>query len=543
MKGKRMFRPALNFPERILFSAAFACLAFFFSTVVFGEEYSFSLIPEDWSAWYSAEFTDSELIVDGRDSIQYAFYQASRFEGNVKLSAKFMVETDERDNSGRVLACGMMLCAGTQKTYYVHFDRNQAILRQSFPDHSFHEFTRKVGVKRPTGIWHEGELELKDGKLSVFLNGEKLCEAVVPEKELTDGKIAFYATQGVAHIKDVRVVGTPRKSQYQDVSSFAVNALPVNPALKSEKIWDKAFHSAFTDIVQFNGEFYCAFRESSVGHIPGKKTGDGDGKVRILRSSDGKVWESAALLERNSIDLRDSKLSVTPDGRLMVVMGGSVYVNQKLVKRVGQVSFSDTKGKNFTVPQDILIDPEIRSDFDWLWRVTWRDGVGYGAVYQLTEPDWSLWLVKTTDGIRYSKIAKLEAAGRPNETTVRFAPNGEMNLLIRRESAGREAFFARADAPYAKWTFANTGVSLGGPNFIYLPDGRILAGGRVNGQTGIGFVDENGKFNLFAILPSAGDNSYPGFVIRDGFLFISYYSGHEGKTAIYLAKISLDDLK
>lgn len=525
------------------FSVAFACLASLASIAVSGEEHSVALVPEDWSAWYSVKFMDSELIIDGRESIQYAFCQARQFEGDVKLSAKFMVEVDSTDDSGRVLAFGMALCSGTQKIYYAHFDRNQALLRQSFPDHSFQEFTRRTGLSRPTGVWHDGAIELKDGRLSVFLNGEKLCEAPVPEKGLTNGKIAFYATQGVAHIKDVRVVGATRKAETQNVSSFAVNVLPTNPAFHSVKIWDEARHSAFTDIVQFHGKFYCAFRESSVGHIPGKSTGEGDGVVRILRSSDGQTWESAALLKRDSFDLRDSKLSVTPDGRLMVVMGGSVYVNQKLVKRVGQVSFSDAEGKNFSAPQDVQIDPEIRSEFDWLWRVVWHDGVGYGVVYQLTEPDWSIWLIKTTDGIHYSKVAKLDVPGRPNETTVRFAPNGEMNLLIRRESMGREAFFAKARAPFTDWSFVNTGVSLGGPNFIYLPNGRILAGGRIHGQTGLGFIDENGKFDAFTVLPSAGDNSYPGFTIRDGVLFISYYSGHEGKTAIYLTKINLNDLK
>ena len=38
-------------------------------------------------------------------------------------------------------------------------------------------------------------------------------------------------------------------------------------------------------------------------------------------------------------------------------------------------------------------------------------------------------------------------------------------------------------------------------------------------------------------LPSGGDTSYPGMVWHQGLLWISYYSSHEGKTNIYLAKI------
>ena len=37
--------------------------------------------------------------------------------------------------------------------------------------------------------------------------------------------------------------------------------------------------------------------------------------------------------------------------------------------------------------------------------------------------------------------------------------------------------------------------------------------------------------------PSGGDNSYPGFVMHKGVLWMSYYCSHEGKASIYLAKV------
>ena len=42
-------------------------------------------------------------------------------------------------------------------------------------------------------------------------------------------------------------------------------------------------------------------------------------------------------------------------------------------------------------------------------------------------------------------------------------------------------------------------------------------------------------------LPSGGDCSYPGMVWHEGLLWMSYYSSHEGKTSIYLAKVRLGD--
>ncbi len=40
-------------------------------------------------------------------------------------------------------------------------------------------------------------------------------------------------------------------------------------------------------------------------------------------------------------------------------------------------------------------------------------------------------------------------------------------------------------------------------------------------------------------LPSGGDTSYPGLVWHQNLLWMLYYSSHEGKTSMYLAKIRL----
>ena len=40
-------------------------------------------------------------------------------------------------------------------------------------------------------------------------------------------------------------------------------------------------------------------------------------------------------------------------------------------------------------------------------------------------------------------------------------------------------------------------------------------------------------------LPSGGDTSYAGLVEHDELIWVSYYSSHEDKTAIYLAKVEV----
>jgi|GEM_PF-6459872 len=40
-------------------------------------------------------------------------------------------------------------------------------------------------------------------------------------------------------------------------------------------------------------------------------------------------------------------------------------------------------------------------------------------------------------------------------------------------------------------------------------------------------------------LPSAGDCSYPGLYWEDDLLHVMYYSSHEGKSAIYYARVKV----
>jgi len=47
---------------------------------------------------------------------------------------------------------------------------------------------------------------------------------------------------------------------------------------------------------------------------------------------------------------------------------------------------------------------------------------------------------------------------------------------------------------------------------------------------------QKGTLTEFLILPSGGDTSYPGLVWHEDQLWVSYYSSHEEKTAIYLAR-------
>lgn len=84
------------------------------------------------------------------------------------------------------------------------------------------------------------------------------------------------------------------------------------------KIWQTAGHSAFTDLIRYKDRWFCVFREGS-GHIPGT-----NGTVRVLSSDDAKTWKSVASIRETGIDLRGALFGICPDGRLMLIIGGSI---------------------------------------------------------------------------------------------------------------------------------------------------------------------------------------------------------------------------
>ena len=317
----------------------------------------------------------------------------------------------------------------------------------------------------------------------------------------------------------------------------------IDPEIKVSKIWDQGGHNAFTDLLRFSNYFYCSFREGTA-HSPG--TGGNkqrtDGLVRIIRSRDGIHWESVALMAKDSLDLRDPKMSVTPDGRIMVNIGGSVYRNGKLMERYPQVSFSDRNGLHFSAPQPAVIDPSIVSHGDWIWRVTWHKGIGYATDYQIGPLErrgpTAFYILTTRDGIHYKKLARSDLDGFPNEATIRFDNKDSMFILIRRELADTVGVLAKTAPPYTDWQMKKLDFRLGGPNFIFTRNGQIILGTRASGPvTALFFGNKAGDFREILQLPSGGDNSYPGLLLEKDTLWVSYYSSHEGKAAIYFARI------
>lgn len=305
--------------------------------------------------------------------------------------------------------------------------------------------------------------------------------------------------------------------------------------LDSRRIWDFALHNAFTALLRHRDRWLCAFREGQ-GHAGSL------GKIRVIASEDGEGWESAALLEDEIFDLRDAKLSVMPDGRLLMVLGATdLRPNPGRGRALRtMVAFSED-GAAWTAPRIVL------GEWEWLWRVTWHDGAAYGVAYHVGEylitPRETRHgtLYRTIDGLHYEALHRFDTPDGAGETTLRFEDDGTMRMVMRRDGNRKRTLLGTAKPPYTDWELRDVAYYLGGPDLIRLADGWWL-GTRGNGfgRTVLAKVDfAEGAITEAIELESGGDCSYPGLAWDGERLQMSYYSSHEGKAAIYLARFSM----
>jgi hypothetical protein len=294
-----------------------------------------------------------------------------------------------------------------------------------------------------------------------------------------------------------------------------------------KRIWSRGEHNAFTDLIRFDDYWWCTFREA-------KAHGESIGKVRVIMSEDGDSWTSAALLGQAGIDLRDPKLSIMPDGRLLLIMGGIVYTEDSPYEtRAPRIAFSKD-GRRWTKPRKLLAEDH------WLWRVTWKDDWAWSVskLGEGSDPRRGM-LYRSRDGLTWEWITEFRLPNdtwNASETTLRFMPDGEMIALTRPHWIGT------SKPPYRRWSWTKLDEDIGGPNFIRLPDGTLWAAARLKQSTVLAHMKRD-SYQPVLTLPSGGDCSYPGMVWHNDLLWISYYSSHEGKASIYMAKIRVNSSK
>lgn len=315
------------------------------------------------------------------------------------------------------------------------------------------------------------------------------------------------------------------------IGALAAEKKPAAAELISvDMIWDRAPYNSFTDLIRFRDRWYCVFREGSAHVSP-------DGAIRLISSADGINWSSAFHAASPYADLRDPKLSITPDNRLMLSAAAAYNPPAKIGHQT--LAWYSLDGRNWGIPFKIG-DPGF-----WLWRIRWHRGSAYSMAYHTVKPG-DIRMYVGPEGLRFQVVAdKLVTAGFPSEATLLFNHDDSALCLLRRDGNPHTALLGYSHPPYRGWKWKDLGVRLGGPDMIRLPDGRIVAAGRLfdgGSHTGLCWLDAgNATLREFLRLPSEGDNSYPGLAFYQGVLWVSYYSSHSGKASIYLARVKLPE--
>ena len=113
-----------------------------------------------------------------------------------------------------------------------------------------------------------------------------------------------------------------------------------------------------TSLARFKGHWYSAFREAATHN------NHPTGRTRVIRSATGQDWETSALFDWDSADVRDANLSITGEGWLL--LNASVYYLSPEPR--GQVRRSPTgEFESYTPPEGLDPDDGLTHYYHLNW--------------------------------------------------------------------------------------------------------------------------------------------------------------------------------
>ena len=134
------------------------------------------------------------------------------------------------------------------------------------------------------------------------------------------------------------------------------------------KIGNKADHNAFVDLCEFKQQLICCYREAE-NHI------SADGKICILTlNTEGNILYSSRIAIPNT-DLRDPKISITPDGNILLIAYARQAATVNRPKSSRNLTWLSKTGNSWSIAK------EFADKGWWLWRVRWHKDEAYGFAY------------------------------------------------------------------------------------------------------------------------------------------------------------------
>jgi hypothetical protein len=311
------------------------------------------------------------------------------------------------------------------------------------------------------------------------------------------------------------------------------NGAQVDPALEAE-VWpvvSDGLHNSNTHLIYWRDHFYLVHARSRF-HM-----GNDESRLVVLRSADAREWEEIAVLDMPDADIRDPKFAAIGGRLFLYALPNSGFEPEPY----GTVVSISDNGANWTPfkpagePGWLLWEPKTHDGATWYATAYWHEH-GRSALF------------KSTDGLNWERVSDIHQGDRNDETANEFLPDGRMLVTARLEGDDRAwhqgsknaaTLLAVAEPPYTEWTTTRSLTSrLDGPA-LFAHKGRVYAVGRYDPEgrekwygmssllgrkrTAIYEVTPDALIYL-SDLPSAGDTSYAGVVIRGDDLYISYYS-------------------
>ena len=287
-------------------------------------------------------------------------------------------------------------------------------------------------------------------------------------------------------------------------------------------------HNAFTDLTFWNNSYYLTFRKAD-NHI------SHNSRIILLKSEDLKLWETIREFSIPEEDIRDPKFAHI-EGKLFIYV---LKNKEKLALPYSTMYTYSEDGEDWSELQDIM-------PVGWaFWRPkTWDNITWYVSAYSADQNISKLY--KSLDGINWQFASDLYEGEHHSEDAISFVDSNKMVCTIRVQGSPSilgnttaSTLIGTAELPYTDWTFSrNSENRLDGP-VLFNINGFTFAAGRFepdNNNSFRGGLFKKKRTSLFLILdnklihlfdlPSSGDTSYPGVVIRENKLFISYYSSN-----------------
>lgn len=350
---------------------------------------------------------------------------------------------------------------------------------------------------------------------------------------------------------------------------YRPNTAFINKDLDMEvnQAFEQEYHNSNTNLIYWKGDFYLV-HQTSPQHWTSSES-----KIIIRKSSDGENFDKIiATLDYNGIDIRDPKFAEIEGKLFLYALPNKGYYGLPFNVPYTTVYSYSEDGKEWTDWEEIKGDAE---GFNF-WRPKTYDNITwYVTAHDI--PVGGLKLFKSTNGKDWDKVSTIYNQDLVSETAMEFLPNGDIICVSRCEvTSGLIGDFRAytlisvAESPYDEWEQEKSYVTkLDGPAIFLNPeDNNTYAVGRYEPEakgvfTSTGsffnkkrssiFLLEQDKLVYLSDLPSGGDTSYFGTVVKGAYVYLSYYTSDFDRDYIWfqgmimpsyimVAKIKLNSL-